>query len=330
MAVSRIRSTEAQSAGANVVRDRFGNSTRAPDYGRGAHEIDASNDPAAQAQIITRRIRANFATPQYAPPVLPVAALEVHQLSQAKNVKLEQVLSALEKDALLAARVLKVANSPLYSGAPLQSLHHAVLRLGMKNLASVVWEVALNMRVFRSKQYEQPMEQLRRHSTAVAHLSRLVAQQTSIPLDYAFLCGLLHDVGAAAILLLLGEHTPGAPAEPALADEILETVMKDTHAEASQLIAKVWNLPSDLQIVLAHHHTVTAGGYAHPTAAVVALAQKLALEEGPRVGWVTPSWDETPLSALMAAEQALAIHASAFEKLRKKAETLLSELAANG
>lgn len=319
--------------GAKVVRDRSGSSTRAPDYGRGTYEIDASEDPGEQAQLITRRIRATFAAPNYAPPVLPVAALEVHQLSQAKNVKLEHVLSALEKDPLLAARVLRVANSPLFTGAPLHSLHHAVLRLGMKNLASVVWEVALNMRVFRSKTYEQPMEQIRRHSTVVAHLSRLVAQQTSIPLDYAFLCGLLHDVGAAAILLLLGERAPGQaagqPGEVALADDILAQVMEDTHAEASALIARIWNLPGDLQLVLEHHHKVMSGGYAHPTAAVVALAQKLALEEGPTVGCTMPPWDETPLSGLMAAEAALGIDNNAFEKLRKKAEPMLAELAAS-
>ncbi|HEX5656522.1 MAG TPA: HDOD domain-containing protein, partial [Polyangiales bacterium] len=312
--------------GAKVVRDQSGNSTRAPDYGRGTHEIAATDDPDEQAKIITRRIRATFTTPTYAPPVLPVAALEVHQLSQAKNVKLEQVLSALEKDPLLAARVLKVANSPLYTGAPLQSLHHAVLRIGMKNLASVVWEVALNMRVFRCKVYEQPMEQIRRHSTAVAHLARLVAQQTSIPLDYAFLCGLLHDVGAAAILLLLGERQPGQ-AQELLAPEVLAQVMEDTHAEASALIAKIWKLPGDLQLVLEHHHQITSGGYAHPTAAVIALAQKLALEEGPRANLHMPDWDETPLSGLMAAEAALSIENNAFDRLRKKAEPLLAELA---
>jgi HD-like signal output (HDOD) protein len=315
--------------GTKVVRDRSGNSTRAPDYGRGTYEIAAADDPAEQAKLITRRIRATFATPTYAPPVLPVAALEVHQLSQAKNVKLEQVLSALEKDPLLAARVLKVANSPVYTGAPLQSLHHAVTRIGMKNLASVVWEVALNMRVFRCKVYEQPMEQIRRHSTAVAHLSRLVAQQTSIPLDYAFLCGLLHDVGAAAILLLLGERQAGQP-QDTLPPEVLAQVMEETHAEASALISKIWKLPGDLQLVLEHHHSVTSGGYAHPTASVIALAQKLMLEEGPRVGWPMPEWDETPLSGLMAAEAALSLDNNAFEKLRKKAEPMLSDLAANG
>lgn len=312
--------------GAKVVRDRFGNSTRAPDYGRGTVEIDAASDPSVQAELITRRIRATFAAPTYAPPVLPLAALEVHQLSQAKNVKLEQVQSALEKDPMLAARVLKVANSPLYAGAPLQSLHHAVLRLGMKNLASVVWEVALNMRVFRSKLYEQPMEQIRLHSTAVAHLSRLVAQQTSIPLDYAFLCGLLHDVGAAAILMLLGERNPTGQQDSPLDDDVLNTVMDDTHAEASQLVAKIWKLPGDLQLVLAHHHSVTSGGYAHPTAAVVALAQRLAAEEGPQLGWAMPRWDQTPISSVVAAEQALNIDAAAFEKLRKRAELMLAEL----
>lgn len=319
---------EGARAGGQHVRDRRESSGRLESYGRGVVEIDDSDNPERQAETLIKRLRATFSTPQYAPPVLPVAALDVHRLSQARNVKLDEVLATLEKDPLLAARVLRVANSSLYAGAPLQSLQHAVMRLGMKNLASVVWEVAMNMKVFRCKTYNDPMEQVRKHSTAVAHLSRLVAEQTPIPLDYAFLCGLLHDVGAAAILLLLGERGPVET--PPLPSFVLDEVLLDVHAEASQIIAKNWKLPDDLQLVLAHHHAVHVGGHAHPTAAVIALAQKLAAEEGAALGHAGPHWDVTPDSALRVAEQALGIREPAFEKLRTRANKLLQDLAQSG
>lgn len=309
------------------MRDRRESSSRADNHGRGVVEIDDTEDPGRQADTLIKRVRATFSTPQYTPPVLPVAALDVHRLSVAKNVKLDEVLATLEKDPLLAARVLRVANSSLYAGAPLQSLQHAVMRLGLKNLASVVWEVAMNMKVFRCKTYNEPMELVRRHSTAVAHLSRLVAEQTPIPLDYAFLCGLLHDVGAAAILLLLGERGPIET--PPLPSFVLDEVQLNVHAEASRIIAKNWKLPDDLQLVLAHHHAVNVGGHAHPTAAVITLAQKLAAEEGAALGHAWPSWDVTSESSVRIAEQALGIREAAFEKLRKRANQLLQDLAQN-
>ena len=308
------------------LRDRFGSSIRADDYGKGVVELDAELDSEQQADQLIAQVRGTFASPSYAPPVLPVAALEVHRLSQQKDVKLNELLAALEKDPLLAARVLRVASSSAYSGGmPLHSLSNAVMRLGMKSVASIVWEVALNMRVFRSKHYQQPMETIRRHSTVVAHLARMVAKETSIPLDYAFLCGLLHDVGAAAVLLLLGDTAiRGEPLPP----DLLGRVLGGAHAEASQIIAKQWKLPDDLQLVLAYHHNVTIGGYAHPTAAVVAVAEQLGAELGAQLKlMMPPAWDTTRSSSLRAAHEALGLTEHALDKLRHQAEPLLEQLA---
>ena len=174
----------------------------ASNYGKGAvllEEEDLLQAGDDQAEEISERLKATFHSPDYVPPVLPAAAVEVHRLTQTQDVKIEQILAALEKDPLLAARVVKVASSPVYGGKPLQSLSEAVMRLGMRHLGDVVWEVALNMRVFRSKAYEAPMEAVRRHSVACAHVARCIAKLTPVPLEYAFLCGLLHDVGAAAV-----------------------------------------------------------------------------------------------------------------------------------
>lgn len=304
------------------MKDRIGSSRT--DYGKGVVELDAIG-AGEQAGALTRQIRGTFAAPSYEPPLLPVAALEVHQLAQQKDVKLEQILAVLEKDPLLAARVLKVANSPLYSGAPLHSLYNAVMRLGLKNLASIVWQVALNMRVFRSKHYQEPMETIRRHSTYVAHIARLVAKSTPIPLDYAFLCGLLHDVGAAAVLLMLGERV-GKDDVPLSAD-VLASVLGEMHAEASQIIAKQWRLHDDLQFVLGSHHSVLIGNYPHPAAAVVAIAEETVRELSPQLSLRGPEWDRTSRTAIEAAKMALHLNDKALDRLRADAEPLLAQVA---
>lgn len=293
-------------------------------YGKGMVVLeDADAESSEQAEEISERLNATFLSPTYAPPVLPAAAIDVHRLSQTKDVKLEQILSVLEKDPLLAARVLKVASSPVYGGQSVQSLQTGVMRLGMRTLAALVWEVALNMRVFRSKAYEAPMELVRRHSIACAHVSRAIAKLTSVPLEYAFLCGLLHDIGVAAALHVLGEG--GSNNGKPLDADLLAIVLRKGHAEASQIVAKQWLLTDDVQLVLRHHHQVTIQGYAHPTAAVIAVAERVILEEGGKAHPPMP-WDHTNDTAYMAARDALSLTARAYDAIKKDARTILEKL----
>jgi HD-like signal output (HDOD) protein len=293
-------------------------------YGRGEVTISAPDlDASDQASEVEARLRAVFESPNFAPPVLPAAAMDVHRMSTARDVKLDQLLATLEKDPMLAARVLKVASSSVYGGAPIQSLHAAVTRLGLKNLGAVVWEVALNMKVFRSKAYAGPMDQIRRHSVAVAHVARSLSKLTSVPLEYAFLCGLLHDVGAAATLLVLGDGPgAGAPLDPI----VLEMVLKGVHAGASQLVAKQWNLPGDLQWVLGGHHEVVMSGYPHPVAALIAVAENLVSTFGSSFGLGSPPWDNTTEVALLAARQALGIEQRAIDTMSTEILQILQTL----
>lgn len=307
------------------MRGRFGNPTNDPGYGKGLVVLqDAELSGNVHAEEISERLTAVFRSPEYVPPLLPAAAVEVHRLSQTKDAQVDQILSALEKDPLLAARVLKVASSPVYSGQALQSLQTAVMRLGMRALADLVWEVALNMKVFRSKAYEGPMDVVRRHSTATAYVARAIAKLTPVPLEYAFLCGLLHDVGAAAALLLLGEGGSNAGGKPLTAD-VLQIVLSKAHAEASQLVARLWELPADVQLVLANHHNVTVQGYAHPTAAIIAIAEKVLRDESGKAARAL-DWDETSDNALIAAREALGITPRALEAIRKDARTIVAKL----
>jgi HD-like signal output (HDOD) protein len=113
-------------------------------------------------------------------------------------------------------------HSPLYGGqAAVKTLQQALVRIGIKNLRDIVMQASLNMRVFRCDAYRQTMDRLRQHSAATGHLCRIVCRQTSLDAEYALLCGLLHDVGIAAVLIALAESSAKK------APDLLELIARD-------------------------------------------------------------------------------------------------------
>jgi len=170
------------------------------------------------------------------------------------------------------------------------SLHQAAIRLGLKTLRDLVLEAALNLKVFRVPGYDEIMARLYRHSTAVAHVSRAVCRRTLIDAEYAFLCGLLHDVGFAAALLAIVDK----PEWRRLSLETLTPVLDAVHVDASGLLARQWKLPAAIHHLVSHHHDVIVNGRAEQANAALVLAEQLCWEAG--AGMLPPPDDADALS----------------------------------
>lgn len=239
-------------------------------------------------------LRDLLVSPSYRPPLLPQVATELMQLSQRANVKFEEVVKLLERDPVLAARTLSIAQSAFYATrSPITSLNQAAVRLGLKTLRELVLEAALHMRVFRVPGMERPMERLSRHSTAAAHAVKLVCQRTALDAEYAFLVGLLHDVGFAASLLALAED----PYWKGVTFEQFAPVLDEVHAEASALLTRIWKLPEPIQLSVAHHHDVQVNGKVDPINAALIVAEQLCWEAG--LGMLPPPPDADPYAMAM-------------------------------
>ena len=239
-------------------------------------------------------LRGVFASPGYRPPLLPAVALELVQLSAQPNVQFGQVVKVLERDPVLAAKVLSIAQSALYaSRSPILSLHQAAVRLGLKTLRELVLEAALHLRVFRAPGYAGPMDLLARHSTATAHVVKAVCARTLVDAEYAFLCGLLHDVGLAASLLVLAED--GRFRGAAFQD--LAPTLNELHEEASGLLARLWKLPEPIARAVATHHEVTVEGVPQPVNAAIIVAEQLVWEAG--LGLLPPPEGAGPFATAM-------------------------------
>lgn len=227
---------------------------------------------------IVVRLREALRDPDYSPPLLPVVALKLVEVSRDPDVDLSMVRQIMEGEPLLAAKVMSIAQSSFYSrGASVESLDEALVRLGVKRLTGIFLEAAMKASVLNSKAFERPMEKVRKHSTATAHIARGICRSLKQPGERAFICGLLHDIGIAGCLGLLGSLPR---AERPRDFESVAAGVKLVHEEASAIIGEKWGLPWGIQWVVGHHHSFWVDGRISPLAALVGMSDWLAAEAG--------------------------------------------------
>lgn len=243
-----------------------------------ATRVESGGRPAWEQALIEQLLH-TFAAPEYQPPLLPGAALQLLALARDPSVAMAKVIALLETEPLIVARVIRTAQSPFYSaGARIRTIQDAVLRLGTRAIALIFAEAAMNAEVFSSEAFRGPMQALRRHSTATAHLARKLGEKLGHPGDRIYLCGLLHDIGIAACLLVAPELR-GPEGQPATFEQ-LKAPIHAVHEQAGELLSNLWNMPDGLRWVIAHHHHFTLRTHVSPVAALVCLASWIAGQAG--------------------------------------------------
>jgi HD-like signal output (HDOD) protein len=258
-----------------------------PNYGRGVAAIGEDTPSLGDEEARLREwLDAFLSSSRLELPRPPQVALEILALSHKPSARLDDIGSLLEREPLLAGRVLKLANSALYGAAsPVTTLKMALVRMGLATVSDLVMEAAFHMTVIRAEGFTDTLERIRRHSTAVAWLSRFIARNTSIDAENAFLVGLLHDVGLSVGLVALAEFCKRERTKPLLTG-LRWLAVDAVHEVFTERVLASWGLPPGVLMVARNHHCLTIGGLAHPSIAILMIAENIAHE----AGWgVTPT-----------------------------------------
>jgi HD-like signal output (HDOD) protein len=240
----------------------------------GIHEIDESELP-VDVEDLKKSVEAALGFPNYTPPMLPKVAVKVLEASSQVNISMRAVVALFEEDPLLAGRVLKVARSASFvaDASSVKTLQDAVVRLGLKTVRNIVMEISMGSKVFRVDGYSKPMEALRRHSSCVARVAKIVARQVSLDTDEAFMSGLFHDVGISAALLALWESK-----KPPFIQAWSAAVA--SHEWAGQRVTSEWRLPELVQVVVGMHHASWSNDDRGKMAAAICVADAIACDLG--------------------------------------------------
>lgn len=209
-------------------------------------------------------------------PVLPEAAARIIALCEDPDSDSRDIQSVLERDPSLASHVLRIANSALFAPVePIVSLPQAISRLGMTTIRNLSLAVAVQGRLFKSKQHEQLTRTMWTHSALTAVFARDVARRMRISGEAAFLWGLMHDVGRPLVLQaaidrpeILGVGPDSGP--------LLDAAMDTFHASVGARLVRAWGLPYPIAAVVANHHDPEAAGEHARGARITRLGDLLA------------------------------------------------------
>ncbi len=215
-------------------------------------------------------------------PVLPEAASKVVTLSYDEKCDIGQLATVIKRDQALSANVLRISNTPVYSGGvQIKSLDHAVSRLGMKQVRNIALIISCESRVFQVHGFEKEVRQLFQHSLAAAGFAEEIARIRRLNVEEAFLCGLLHDIGRPVLFQIIADIEQSE--KKTYAKENSYKTVDYFHAMLGSEMVKSWSLPERLSETIAFHHHPLQAPTSSQTACVARLASDLAhLLVGPR------------------------------------------------
>ncbi|MFO0775748.1 MAG: HDOD domain-containing protein [Nitrospiraceae bacterium] len=209
-------------------------------------------------------------------PTLPHIVQKLAATIGRENVSAEDIGSLIEKDQVLSAKVLRLANSPLYGfPARIASVAHAVVVLGL----NVVKGLTLCASAFDMMK-DAGMTHLWRHSLGVAMTSHILATRAHLrnP-EELFVAGLMHDIGKVVLCVkwpdTAAKLTQGAAKlkdkDPTIL-EVEQAVLSLSHADVGGALAQAWHLPTSLREPILYHHYPTLARDAAQQTAIVHVA----------------------------------------------------------
>ncbi|TXH92528.1 MAG: HDOD domain-containing protein [Pseudomonas sp.] len=206
-------------------------------------------------------------------PTLPEVALKVREAAEDPNISIPNLSKVIGNDAALAARIIKVVNSPLLrTSREITDLQMAVSRLGINYTCNLATGLAMEqMFQATSDVIDRKMREVWNKSTEIAGICHVLCRHyTRLMPDQATLAGLVHQIGVLPILTYAEEHNA------LLTDSIsLNHVIEQIHPLIGEKILRTWEFPEPIAMVPAQYLDFTRNS---PKADYVDIVQVATLQ----------------------------------------------------
>ncbi len=214
-------------------------------------------------------------------PVFDEIALRIHREVRENKLDAELICNILEEDLALVAELLRMANSSFFSGmSPVGSLREAAVRLGVRQIAAIVFSVS-QKRLYSASGgvFKARLTRLWLHTSAVSIGSRWVAANAGYRnlADEAFVAALLHDIGKLSLMCIMEDLISKEGLE--LTDEVVNNTLLEMYCEHGATLLDSWNLPDSFKTVVLHQNDVELDA-TNPVLCMIRLVDKVCVAEG--------------------------------------------------
>lgn len=215
---------------------------------------------------------------------LPASATRVLGMIEDVNITSHELAEGICYDPVLASRVMRLANSPLYAmQREVSTVHAAVAAVGIRAIYDIV------MLGIAAETFSTDMRSVKtgvsiwEHSVATALASRAIARDLGLRgTEEAFTCGLLHDIGKN----LLYQTDPLRYTELEFAENEYEaSAMEEeffgfNHSEVGYIVSQRWGLADPVSASILCHHNPKTAPQAVAVTHIVSLADDLVTKKG--------------------------------------------------
>jgi HD-GYP domain-containing protein (c-di-GMP phosphodiesterase class II) len=197
------------------------------------------NKEGANVREVFTQILQKLTSGKIAPPVMPQIVKELQAVIDKPNATANELSAVIEKDPVIALRLVSISNSPVYRGLQEnRTVGQAIARLGLKETMSVVMAIA-NKSLYetRNPHYRFLMDKLWAHAIATAFAAKLIARQLKLgDAEAGFLMGLTHDIGKMFLLKAVSED----PAARNLEMKLVIANIREVQLGISSIMLKRW------------------------------------------------------------------------------------------
>jgi HD-like signal output (HDOD) protein len=215
-------------------------------------------------------------------PTLPGVAVKIIDLGEDPDVSMKAVPDVVSLDPALSARMLSIANSPLYAQRrSVKNLNQALMLLGLNATMSLALSFSLvNGLRDGPDQHELYYDRIWRRTMIAATAARLLSDR--VP-EYSgedlFLGGLLRDVGILALDQVLSEKAYGKVLNKTDHEGLPAAEQKKfgvNHVQVGNWLLTRWRLPEFLRNAVGASHAVSCDEAPEPDQKAMALASRMA------------------------------------------------------
>lgn len=188
-------------------------------------------------------------------PSIPKVAQELILQFDNPNSSVDSVARNIAMDPVIAAKVLRLANSARFRGArEATSVEDAAMRLGFNTLRTLVLASAVTGAFKTDSGFD--LKAFWIHTFQVAGICRLLAKQRGEAVETAFTCGMMHNIGE--LLIQTGAPELAAQLNRSGKTDAAQRVALETlqlgfgFPEVGAELARRWQLPLVIQNAIAY------------------------------------------------------------------------------
>ncbi len=212
----------------------------------------------AKIQLLPDVIKQYSASMQLKLPVFPGAAFELRQLITSDDSSVDKISKVISKDQAIATNILKLANSPFYSGTgrSIRTIPDAIMHLGSNHILNfIIFSCQHNYYKSQNTILAKYLQTLWQHVLGVSVGSKWLMHELGYRKleDEAFLAGLLHDIGKLFIVKII-ESVYSNVIHFYLINPSISHTIESMHAEYGHKLLDAWSIPLVYCNIAMNHH----------------------------------------------------------------------------